>query len=124
MGLSLGVGSATEDQDLCVEGLLAFIAHLVQFGRENFFYTLTYEIRGSRKQSDMHILLEYPFAEKLWEASGVEAQFWATTFRFVHDCIEMAMAAIDRDELGMFLAILSRCWVDIIPSSFKLRRST
>lgn len=71
---------------------------------------MTCEICGSGEQSDMHILLEDPFGGKMWEASGVEARFWATTIRFVQYCIEMAMVATDRDELGMFLAILSGFW--------------
>ena len=44
---------------------------------------MTYAICGSREESNVYILLECPFAKKVWEARGVEERFWNGHFRSI-----------------------------------------
>lgn len=67
-------------------------------------------ICGAMEKSNVRILLECPFAELLWEASGMNMGVWAGRFRSVRGCIEEAMKKMDQDALGLFVATMAKCW--------------
>jgi len=61
---------------------------------------------GHTEDSNIHAVLEWPLAIHIWK----DKCLWAARFRTLRDCNEMVSNALDSDELGNFIAILSECW--------------
>ncbi|KAJ8429143.1 hypothetical protein Cgig2_010009 [Carnegiea gigantea] len=57
-------------------------------------------------ESNVHVLLECPLAERIWSATSVDKGIWGGWFRTVRDCVECAANRFGREELGEFIAIL------------------
>jgi len=60
-------------------------------------------------ETEVHILLHYPFAVQIWEGTSFERRFWDRNFRTMKDCVELAAVALDK-ELGAFVAVIWECW--------------
>ncbi|KAJ8427152.1 hypothetical protein Cgig2_017243 [Carnegiea gigantea] len=57
---------------------------------------------AAAEESDVHVLLECPLAVAIWESSPVERRFWDVKVKLMVDCVELAMTAIDRGQMGEF----------------------
>jgi len=58
-------------------------------------------------EPEVHILLQCPLVLQVWGGSTVNSNYWGVSFPSMRDCLEQALATMDIDQLGEFVAI---CW--------------
>ncbi|KAJ8432811.1 hypothetical protein Cgig2_026141 [Carnegiea gigantea] len=57
-------------------------------------------------ESDVHVVLECPLAERIWSATSVDKGIWGGRFSTVWDYVECAAHRLGPEELGESIAIL------------------
>ena len=67
-------------------------------------------ICDASEESDLHILFQCPFAERMWETSGVDTFFWAHPFQSVRDCLELAVTDMAHSDAAFFVMFAAECW--------------
>ena len=68
------------------------------------------DICGCMEESNVHVFLECPLAERIWSAASLGKGIWGGRFRTIRDCVECAANRLGPEELGEFIAILCECW--------------
>jgi len=67
-------------------------------------------ICGASEESDLHILFQCSFAERMWEASGVDTFFWACPFQSIRDYLELVVTNMAHSDAAFFVTLAAECW--------------
>ncbi|KAJ8445873.1 LOW QUALITY PROTEIN: hypothetical protein Cgig2_000185 [Carnegiea gigantea] len=72
-------------------------------------FSMACSVCSHPEESDVHVILECPLANSIWEGVCFDMDLTATSFRTLLDCIDCARTRLDDDRFGEFLAVMWEC---------------